>query len=419
MVVNTSWNYGIDWDTDPMGETALDGWYFIDPVNGSDSNDGSPTSPWATILYASNSTVVGDNIVLAKGTHVIGGESGALAKKIWGNQKTNTVLISSGINVEGLTGLRSFNNLIVHDVTFTNLRNVSFSDCILSSVISGGSSLFGSTNFKRCKFVNCEIYATSHSNTSSKTLIDCALYNSTVKLKIDSAFSSHVLLVSKSYVHFNSTLIIESIDLDTPAQSTIIDSNIAGNLVIEGTAPVQTRVTNINITSLGEFDKLQFVVSPDNLAIGLNNGYTSGLKCGIVLDSETEGYGVNPVYSENVAFSEFGFIGVADSGYIETARFDLGQLRKGFIIDVNGLIDYISTGFTNMMSLPKPASFQMKWSTTKGGSLSSTWYNFQFGIPPSLDETGRSNGQDNYNPESVQTLVEAREVVFKFGYDLG
>lgn len=420
-MVSTVWNYGIDWDTDETGETALANWFFIDPINGSDDNDGSPLNPWRTLEHAYSNTSDQDSFVLAKGFYSVGGTN-AFGRHLYGNQRTGTILYSTGGNVTNITNEKSYNNLTLHDFNFSNLRNIDFAGCILSKINTSDltDGLSGFTRFVSCEIIESNIYAVS---VGAKRFHHSSVYNSVVKLSIKTITVGVQLRVTFSFIDANSTLIIDSIN----SASAIIGSNIVGSLVmVNDTVPTPTG-TSIQPTPLGDNDKLQFVVSEINEVIGINSGYTAGLSQGLILDKGTEGYGFNADLNQGVEFSDGGYI-ENDNVFpktIETKRISFGQVRRGFKIDVNGLVinlvDVFDDLFINpnnniLFENPKPTNYEMQWSRKKGGAFNGVWKAFQYDLPASLDQAGRSTAQVGFNPSQEPAFIEAHDIKLRFIY---
>lgn len=95
--------------------------YYVDPVNGADTNDGSASSPWKTLAHAVATAQENDVLTLKKGTHTI----------------TATLTIDKALEIRGegdkeetiitVTGQRYFkitaDNTFVHSLTFANSSN--------------------------------------------------------------------------------------------------------------------------------------------------------------------------------------------------------------------------------------------------------------------------------------------------------
>lgn len=120
--------------------------YYVDPVNGADTNDGSASSPWKTLAYAVATAQADDVLTLKKGTHTI---TATLtidkALEIRGEgDKEETIITATGNCKVKITA----DNTFVHSLTFADFSNawlenaVSLSsDSVVSNVVIRGFSV--------------------------------------------------------------------------------------------------------------------------------------------------------------------------------------------------------------------------------------------------------------------------------------
>lgn len=120
--------------------------YYVDPVNGADTNDGSASSPWKTLAHAVATAQADDVLTLKKGTHTI---TATLtidkALEIRGEGDKEETIITS--NNKAYKFLISTDGTFVHSLTFANFsgayleKAVSLSsDSVVSNVVIRGFS---------------------------------------------------------------------------------------------------------------------------------------------------------------------------------------------------------------------------------------------------------------------------------------
>ncbi len=73
-------------------------WYFVDPADGSDGNDGSASSPFATLTRAYNLTVSGNNdVVVLYGNGLTSGTARLSSTLTWANNSTHLIGVGAAI----------------------------------------------------------------------------------------------------------------------------------------------------------------------------------------------------------------------------------------------------------------------------------------------------------------------------------
>lgn len=120
--------------------------YYVDPVNGADTNDGSASSPWKTLAYAVATAQADDVLTLKKGTHTIKATlTIGKALEIRGEgDKEETIITATGKCNVKITA----DNTFVHSLTFADFSHTYLesavslsSDSVVSNVVIRGFSV--------------------------------------------------------------------------------------------------------------------------------------------------------------------------------------------------------------------------------------------------------------------------------------
>lgn len=120
--------------------------YYVNPVNGADTNDGSASSPWKTLAYAVATAQADDVLTLKKGTHPITATltiDKALEIRGEGDKEESIITATGNCNVK-ITAANTF----VHSLTFADFDNpylnsaiLLSSDSVVSNVVIRGFSV--------------------------------------------------------------------------------------------------------------------------------------------------------------------------------------------------------------------------------------------------------------------------------------
>lgn len=105
--------------------------YYVDPVNGADTNDGSASSPWKTLAYAVATAQADDVLTLKKGTHTIKATltiDKALEIRGEGDKEETIITATGNCKVKITT-----DNTFVHSLTFADFSNAWLQDAITLS----------------------------------------------------------------------------------------------------------------------------------------------------------------------------------------------------------------------------------------------------------------------------------------------
>jgi len=199
-------------------------------------------------------------------------------------------------------------------------------------------------------------------------------------------------------------------------QFRITNCNTAGGIINNGTDVYEEGNYSQNLTYLGDPSRTEHFVNLNDASI-VGGKNLLPILLGAILNENTVGYGTGATSNTGVTFGGSGEIGITNpSDTIETARISLDQARISPIFITTGLTNSIEADNDPALNIPDPRIFELQWATTEGGALNGTWKKFQYGIPVTLDSSGKSTAEDGYDPNDNQTEITIYDFIMKVTY---
>ena len=389
---------GIDWDTDPTGNTPLAARIFVAHGGDDATLDGSdPSTPYKTISAAqsngsSKTYVIGTGTytpfnLISTTTFICDGVV------IFEDNGTNRLFSS---NTSEVRGAIIYGYLNVMPSSGTSRGNLLTNCVVINTSIT--TALFGASspnNMTGCKFINTTI---SHVDSRNSTYDKCFFKNSSLEFTGTSAFT-----VKNSHIESDST-----IDLQTTGTKTFSYNNNNGTFL--GTPNVS--VGNINLDPLftGTVSKLEFTVAGNSplLGSGENGSIIGNVKTGSIQNVSSAEWGVSP---EVVGDTEFDLndalvLTLGTSSTRESTSINLGQPRTSPTVKLNGLTDYLANvpDFDNSLFKHNALTFEAQYAGADG-IFNGVWKVFRYNLPMNVDDNGRTSGELLYRYGSTTDLT--------------
>lgn len=426
-----SWKEGIDHTTglDLANHLFVAKW-------GSNSNDGSSATPYLTITYAVSQASTGDTIVVYTGYYQedsIDQSSKAITYQADGyvilDGNTNDLITACGGNIDfrGFI-MRDYGNIFPVGGGGTGTRAIR--QCVLFDVntgIQGDNSGGGSSPVTiDCILINCDYTNRQRGGESihNRNIVINSRFAVSARFGTDGVWSS--------YFDSDSTLeFIKEQQGNVPITSGETDyNNIQCPIIWDGTSYVDlsaqvTDIPTINANSIntdplfsnkaaGDFS-LQ--ANSPHISTGLDAENIGGTKFGAsylqgssFLDSIINS-------SSNLSYNGLGEIQVSSETLAESPQVDYGFLRYIGVVDFSG-IPNINTDplITLNESTVRHLTYEMRWAGNDG--VFGSYRKFRWGEVPSLDDSDKSNGEDDYNWSEINKIV-ARKVQYRFKFIVG
>ena len=445
---------GIDWAADGTGATPLANHHFVSKSSDGTGTLNDPEDPYPTILAAATAASEGDTIVVGTG-----------------NYAENLGIITIHLSIKGdgycvLDGVAE-----THLIDLRNNKKVMFSgfiikDYLLEAQIANTNSLLF---FYQCIVLRCTYDALALSAISSAAretiFIDSTITrNNTSNTPGDDQFPTEWgdmawgALGGEDYLYFLCIFIGSELNGNSPWSGCYFDSdskietfdtdplggtgredgiarmdnnNIECNITWEGVnyttlALFQATETTIMVGSFSTDPKFNnsdggdytLLSASPHIGAGENGENIGGTNFG---NSYFQGSNlmdgvVNS--SPNLSYNPSGEILVAVDTIAESSELDFGFLRFVGKIDVAGFPDILTdpTISTNDLTNPNHLIYEMKFAGVDG--VFGLYKKYRFGIVPTVDDSGKGNGESGHNFDEVNKVV-AQKVKFRFGFLAG
>lgn len=385
------WNFrrGVDWATDPTGNTALPLNCFIDSINGVDTGNttgDNPTTPLKTLTQAKTNFGSTYTVIAAPGRYT---NEDTFNRVVIGDSEDQDVIFVDELGVLSAINENNTENLVLigylSPVVFANriIINCTFLDC---------------PNVQLSRFYGCRVVNSAVNRISGSTCLlrSCAFLNSPFSSTI-----STTTLINGCYFDENSTfnLITGAANIEASHFENKITWDITGNTYATSNTDGDPFINDADLLNFS-FDPLNSPLfgrgypdgfsNPRHMArYYIGNGFYSGLT------SFDDKVAANANLS--VVANELLNVGTNDIEFIETDEITLSSLQAIGVPQKVGIISYLSTVFGLNPSVGNlDRVLEIRYADTDSGALS-TYQQYRFGEQATNNGDGTGNGETGYN----------------------
>lgn len=427
-----NWKEGID-VTVPGGLTPLPNYRFVAPWGSDSTGDGTPATPWASLSYAVSQSSGSAKIVLYTGVY---SESGI-------SLNSQTIIGDGYVSLEAITTGQTLFNVTTRYPYFI-LENLTIRDYEYGvNHTVDTDNINHPYHFKNCVLINTKIYSNDNgsNNLSQFNLQDCIAINST----IDVRHRSYLGMTSAAAIHRRCIFINSIVQTNHGIWGCYFDADCDLQLEFssDGSNQVHTQWTNYNdiecpITYLGTVYanlQAQLAAVPNVNANSINmpplfnnlaGGDFSLQMASPLIATGPAGENIGGTLQADAFFRGSQLIDAlvaeGDPDLVYNAQDDIelvgSPVQVTSPLQVNSQLRYLPkidfAGFPDI-SLDTIISnvgddiltYEIAWSLSDVGALGA-YKKFRLGEIPTLDNSGKSNGEDGFEWGQSQKIPAKR-----------